>query len=383
MKTTVPAPYLSVDLDILDHNIDVICKYQNISVDRIIAVVKDSGYGIGSLQMAKSYEKKGVEYFAVATMVEALFLRENDISGTILHMGLSTVEDAEIAIKNDITLTIVDPLQLQEFSQCHLLPEFHIIIDTGMNRNGLRSNELIEGRFDSELRNILPKVTGVYTHYHSSDQVDQTQTVEQNERFIESKQYLQALGLSEVMYHSCNSGAIIYGKIPKGEHVRPGIMLHGIIPDCSSKDIGLREVSALYSCITSIREVHKGEGVGYSHLYNSETEGTIVTIPLGYGDGFSRALTQKCEVLIREKRYPILARVTMDYLLVDVGFDYVEIGDRVTLIGRDGDDEITVSDLSRALNTIPYEILCQVGASMAHHYHRSGTTVELSPQRVF
>jgi alanine racemase len=383
LNSTLSVPYLSVDLDSLDHNIDVICAHQNIGVERIIAVVKDSGYGIGSLPMARSYEAKGVRYFAVATIREALFLRENGITGEILHMGLSDECDISTAIEQNITLTVVDQSQLAIFGTADSLPKLHLIIDTGMNRNGLRCDELLNSRFEKPLQRIIDSVTGVYTHFHSSDQPDQGETEKQRELFLRAQNYLKTVGMGEVVVHSSNSGAVIYGSVPEGELVRPGIMLHGIVPDCGTVDINLKEVSSLYSKVSSIRKVYVGEGVGYSHLYKPESEGTVVTIPIGYGDGFSRALTQGCSVLIRGKRYPVLARVTMDYILVDLGDDPVEIGDRVTLIGSDGDESISLCELSQAIDTIPYEILCQVGSSMAHHYHRSGVDQSSREQIVF
>lgn len=383
MEIKHPTSTMFVDLDAIDHNLKTICSHCEISPNKVIAVVKDSGYGVGSYEMVKTLQKQGVSFFAVAAMDEALFLRSKGVNDKIIVLGYASQSDFEIASEQNVTVSLVDPLQFTFLQNIETMPDVHLMVDTGMNRNGLRYDELLDGCFDLQIETVSEHVTGLFTHFYASDQCDQDDTELQRGRFSQCADYLNNRGVRFDVTHSSNSGAILFGTVPEGEYVRPGIALHGGIRKSEYDCFGLREVSALKSTVTSIRKVVPGEGVSYNHLYKPDTQGRIATIPIGYGDGFSRSFTGNCDVLINGKRYPILARVTMDFVLVDVREDNVQIGDVVTLIGTDDTEINSICDLAERINTISYEILCTVGRGSNHIYHRSGVELYSESRIVF
>ncbi len=376
-------PTAIVDLDKLDSNLHQLCNRSSTTPDRVIAVIKDSGYGAGSLAMANSLQQQGVNWFAVAGHDEALFLRDRGVDANILLLGLTPNEELSNLIAQNVTLSIVNSAQLSEYSSCSSKLDLHLLVDTGMNRNGIRYNEILNGDFDEQLKAISGQISGVYTHFHSSDQIDQEPTEEQRRRFNSVLNHLKTVGITPKMVHSGNSGATIYGSTPSNEMVRFGISLHGVTPDCSISTLGLQEITEIVSSVSSLRSITANEGVGYSHHHRSKTDSQIATVPLGYGSGFLRQFTGKASVIIHGKRYPILARVTMDFLLIDIGDDSVQLGDKVTILGEDRSESISLCELSSAVNTIPYEILCQLGSSLDHHYVRSGKVVSKQNRSIF
>jgi len=376
-------PTALVNLDNLDNNLHQLCKQSGTTPNRVIAVVKDSGYGVGSLEMVNSLEKQGVTWFAVAGYDEALYLREQGVHSNVLLLGTVPSTALRKIVGNQITLSIVNTEQLSDFSATKSTPTLHLLVDTGMNRNGLRFDEILNGDFDKQLQDLSSQITGVYTHFHSSDQIDQTPTELQRKRFYDVIHYLKSLKINPDIIHSANSGATIFGTIPENEMVRFGISLHGVTPDCSISNIGLTEVTQIVSSVSSLRSVRANDGIGYSHHHRVKVDTKIATIPLGYGSGFLRRFTGNASVLINGKKYPILARVTMDFLLIDIGDDQVEIGDRVTILGTDQSEQITLCEMATSVDTIPYEILCQLGSSLNHHYIRNGEVVSKQNRSIF
>ncbi len=376
-------PTAVVDLDNLDNNLHQLCRQSNTSPDRVIAVVKDSGYGVGSFEMVCSLEQQGVEWFAVAGHDEALFLRSKGVKSNILLLGLAPTTHLDEIISNTITVSIVNTGQLSEYLESESKPDLHLLVDTGMNRNGLRYDSILNGDYDDKLRELASQIKGIYTHFHSSDQLDQSPTEKQRRRFSAVIDHLKQLDINPKIVHSGNSGATIFGTTPSNEMVRFGISLHGVTPDCSISDIGLKEVTEIVSSVSSLRSICAEDGVGYSHLHKSSKNSQIATVPLGYGSGFLRQFTGVASVIINGKRYPILARVTMDFLLIDIGDDAVNLGDVVTILGKNGAEVISLCELSSAVNTIPYEILCQLGSSLDHHYIRSGKVVSKQNRSIF
>lgn len=377
------SPMLRVNLDNLIHNIDMLKKHADIDAARIIAVVKDNGYGAGSLALVKTLADHGVKHFAVASLNEAMFLRRSGVEDNILLLGYASEENYSTMVEYNITATVVDQTQLDSLMNTADVPKLHLLIDTGMHRNGLRSDEIITGDFDSRILKLAGSVEGVYTHFYASDQENQTSTDIQHGEFLKALHHLTAIGVTADLIHSANSGAVLYGEVHTHEMVRPGILLHGISPDCRDSGFELKEITELHSYVTSIRDVYSGEGVSYSHLYTLSNSSRIATIPLGYGSGFNRLFTGRCCVIIKGKKYSVLPRVTMDYILVDIGDDLIELGDRVTILGADGDEFISIADLSSAVGTIPYEVLCQLGSSLPHEYYRHGKLSHVVESNIF
>jgi len=373
-------PVFTVHLDRLAHNLDILCAHANKTPDQIIAVVKDNGYGIGAFPMASLLANHGVNHFAVAAFDEALFLRDKGIEGTILLLGLSDSSQIEIARTHKITLSIVDPVQFRPFSENNHLQNVHLLIDTGMHRNGIRHDEILSGKFDTYLDSLGSKITGLYTHYHSSDQTDQQSVEEQHQLFEQVKAYLADRGIRPSVCHCSNSGAVVYGTVSDSEFVRFGIAFHGIGQEICPE---LEEVSEIHSVVTAVRTVYPGEGISYNHLFVAQETTKVATVPIGYGDGYSRSFTGNSSVIINGIKYPILARVTMDYVVVAVGNDRVNVGDQATLLGTDGNESILITELASAIHTIPYEILCTCGAAMDHRYCIDGETVSMISRPLF
>jgi len=380
-------PYMEVNLDLIKKNLSEICKKTNKDASKVIAVVKDNSYGLGAGNVAKVLHDAGVSWFCTATIKEALFLRKRGISGDILVLGRTDESSFQDAWRHNITLSITDSAQLVSVEKNRYDFKWHLNIDTGMRRDGISHAYFSDG---NETLKTLSKsksaISGVYTHFHSSDDKDQSGTDTQKRHFKKAVSNLQNAGFKFDVIHTSNSGACLYSKVEEREYVRAGVLLYGCRPD-PSRPTGIDVAEAVKICarVSGVCSIKKGDGVSYGHTWKASQDTKIATIAVGYSDGFPRALTETAYVVIKGESYPIVGRVTMDYILADIGASAsVSTGDEVIAAGNAGADfKVSIDELALNARTIGYELLCKFGASMNHKYVSGSRTIAFHERDLF
>ena len=370
--------YAVIDLSKLKSNFLNIRK--KVKKSRIMAVVKANAYGhgvneiVGALQ---SLEDKKPEYYAVALADEAVELRKLKIKQQILVFEPLTKEESELIFRYNIIPTVFSDQHLQillhskrrnNIRQKDKRIKIHVKIDTGMNRLGIKYNnaaDFIEKI--SNNNNFL--IDGIYTHFATSDEKDKTFAKLQLKRFNDLIADLKKRNIKFGLVHAANSGAILDMPDSYFDMVRPGISLYGYYPSLeTSESIPLKPIMSIYSFVTSVKQIEKGETVSYGRLFTAKRRTKIISVPIGYADGFNRNLTNKATAIINGKIYRQVGRVTMDRIMFDVGNDDIKLNDKVTLLGKSNNLEITAWDWGKILNTIPYEITCNISGRIPRIY---------------
>ena len=373
--------WAEIDLDAIHHNLEAM--HENLKPDtKICAVIKTDAYGHGALEIARSLEE--IDYvagYATATVDEAMELRENGVRKPILVLGYTFEDSYEDMVRFDIRPTIFRLDMAKAFSDaaCRLGKKapVHIKIDTGMSRIGFQvekaSVEEILEIF--KLDNLVPE--GIFTHFARSDESDKTSAREQYELFRQMIHALEERGLSFQIHHCANSAAILELPETDLEMVRAGITLYGLWPsEEMDHSFPLEPALSLHSRIVHIKTLPAGRSVSYGGTFVTTEDTLVATIPVGYGDGYPRGLSSKGYVLIHGQKAPILGRVCMDQMMVDItGIDGVKILDSVTLIGRDMDREISMEELGELSGRFNYEFSCDLGNRIPRIYFRNGQEV--------
>ncbi|MBR5489710.1 MAG: alanine racemase [Oscillospiraceae bacterium] len=338
---------------------------------KFMGVVKADAYGHGAAHVAEAIAEAGGDYLAVACFAEAAMLREAGIKLPILILGITPPGYAEELRKLDITQTVpslVYAKALSEALEGNL--KCHLKLDSGMSRTGFSWRE-------ESLVNIietmkLPKLNfeGVFTHFAVSDEPEKDFTITQFNRFMSTiKSVEESCGHVFEIKHCANSGAVINFREYALDMVRPGIMTYGMYPAAERGGIELKSAMSLKSRVYAINELLPGDTVGYGRAYTVEKPMRVATIPVGYADGISRSLSGKLDVLIRGKRCPQIGRICMDMFMVDITeLSECELEDVVTIIGRDGWEEITADELAAKQGSINYEITCDVAPRVTRIY---------------
>lgn len=337
---------------------------------QLIAVVKADAYGHGALAIAKRALEAGATGLAVALLEEAIDLRTNGIVAPILVLGRMNPAYAQLAVKYDLTVTVFQEEWLVEANLCLKEGELtiHLEIDTGMGRTGIRERTELIRIIDILKKSERISLSGVYTHFATSDEADPSYMHQQEARFQELLKDIPTEGVP-IILHAANSAASIRETSGHYDAIRFGISMYGIYPSEYVKehtDLILKSAFSLQSEIISIKHVKMGETISYGATYQTETDEWIATIPIGYGDGWTRGL-QGQTVLIAGKRMPLVGRICMDQCMIKLDQRY-EVGERVTLIGKQGEAEITVEEIAERLGTIPYEIPCMIGKRVPRIY---------------
>lgn len=365
--------YAKVNLSAIKHNVAVI--KQNIgSGPMFCAVVKANAYGHGSVMVAKAALEGGADWLAVAMPEEARELREGGIKAPILVLGPSNRWQWEVASELDISMVVAskDCLNsaLAAAKKCGKVQKLHIKTDTGMNRVGVRSTDELNELLDTIEREPLLELQGVMTHFSCADEEDKQYTYMQAERFDEFAGIVKQRGFSP-MLHAANSATAI--DMPKFGYdmVRVGISLYGCYPSHEvKKQVKLRPALSMYSHISHIKTVEEGSRISYGGTFAADRTMRVATLPLGYADGFSRLLSNKGEVFIHGKRARVLGRVCMDQILVDVTeIEMAKLHDEAVIIGKQGRDEITATEVADIIGTINYEVLCNISARVPRLYY--------------
>jgi len=341
---------------------------------KIMAVVKANAYGLGAVEISKLAVSLGADYLGVAIPEEGVELRRNGIDVPILVFTPPFEHQLELFFKYELTPTITSFEEANKFNS--LSEKFgkrikcHIKVDTGMGRIGVNYKDAFEfvKRIYHEFKNLY--IEGIYTHFATSDEKDKSFAYLQFERFTGLIKELNSARIEIPLKHCANSGAILDMPETYLDMVRPGVMLYGYYPslDVLNK-IELKPVMTLKSKIAFIKEIESGTSISYGRRFIAKEKTKIVTIPIGYADGYRRSLTNLGKVEIKGKLFPVVGTVTMDQIMVDVGLNTdVKVGDDVILFGN---ENLTAWDVAKLLGTIPYEICCNISARVPRVYVRN------------
>ena len=358
-----------VDLDAITHNLGAIRKRVGVPV---MGIVKAEAYGHGLVPVARHLQAQGVDQLGVAFLEEGIALREAGITLPILVLGGIFGPQAADLIAHDLEVTVssLDKLRQVEAAAGSLgrKATVHLKVDTGMERIGVHSYScaaLIEAAVASQWCTIK----GIYSHLACSDDPSSPMTALQVERFAEACAHFERLGAPMPLRHLANSGGVLHFPETWLDMVRPGIVLYGVLPDpASQRSMDLRPALSLVSQVVYFKVVRAGNPVSYGATWAPAADTRVVTVPIGYGDGWPRALSSRGQVLVRGHRYPVVGRICMDQFMVDIGCDSAWNEDEVVLVGTSGAEKITVEDVALAAGTIGYEILTGLNGRIPRAY---------------
>ena len=367
----MPNAWLELDLEAARLNLLAIKSKLRPHVD-VIAMVKANAYGHGAVPMAKAFLAAGAARLGVAFVGEAVELRNAGITEPIVLVGSFTRGEADDLVRYDVTPAVADLDLARQLGAAAKRAgrkiAVHVDVDTGMGRLGVRFEKA--AFFVENLRAVEGIwIEGIFTHLSSADEDDQTYSRLQVRRFASVMERLRAEGITIPFAHVQNSAGVLNLPEVGFQGVRPGLSLYGLHPSAETQRKALlRPVMSFHSRVVMLKRVPADSFVSYNRTFKTSTERNLATVSVGYGDGLPRALSNQGHVLIRGCAYPIAGRVTMDHIVVDLGNDEVRPGDRVTLIGRDGGEEITADQLAAWSSTISYEIACGITQRVARMY---------------
>lgn len=354
----MPVSNIIINMGALRHNMKVIRRHlpENVA---ILATVKANAYGHGAVQTLGAALEEGFTAGAVARVEEGKELRDAGFTCPLYVLGLPLAEDMPAGVSSGLTLPVDDTVDLDALEAVAAVAkktaDVMIAVDTGMNRIGVHPEDV--PALLAKLKTYPHiHVRGAFTHMATADHREKDAALAQLDRFDEAVSHMDTSG--DFLISAANSAGVV--DIPRSWHdlARPGIILYGPQPsDVMTNRLDLRYAMSLVSHVTHVQTLHKGEAIGYGGTYVAERDMKTATVPIGYADGYPRALSNCGDVLIGGRRCPIVGRVCMDQLMVAAGND-VEPGDEVVLMGRQGDEEITVDEISAKAGTIPHEILC-------------------------
>ncbi|MBS4537429.1 alanine racemase [Clostridium sp. D2Q-11] len=351
----------------------------------VTAVVKANGYGHDAVEVSKVFLSNGADRLAVATLSEAIELREGGITEEpILILGYTPNSQAEDLLNYNITSTIYSLNQGKEISKLasikNQIAKVHIKIDTGMGRLGLRSddNPIDTIMKISELTNI--EIEGIFTHFARADEKNKEFTKIQFNKFKQITDGLEKRGLNIPIKHVSNSAAIIDLPEYNLDMVRAGIMLYGLYPskEVNKSNVNLKPAMSLKAKLSYLKKVPEKVGLSYGHIYTTDKASKIGTLPIGYADGFTRLLSGKVEGSINNKRAKIVGRICMDQCMIDLShIDDVDVGDTITLFSNGDNNTVHIDEVAENLGTINYEIVCMVAKRVPRVFVRETNIIKI------
>ena len=375
--------YAKIDLDAIAYNMEQM--KQNIRPEtKVMAVIKADGYGHGAVQIAEMMERWNYIWgFAVATLDEAVVLRTEGIQKPILVLGCVFPDQYMEMLKHEIRMNIYTEEMAESISRMAAregkTAYMHIKLDTGMSRLGFGINEQSVETIKriSKMPNV--NMEGIFTHFTKADEKDKSFTKKQIQEFVWMTERLKEKNVRFTYEHCSNSAGIIDVPEANFDIVRAGISTYGLYPseEVDKTNVKLKPALALKSHVAFVKEIESGTPVSYGGTFVAKEKMKIATIPVGYADGYPRSLSNKGYVLIRGKKAPILGRVCMDQFMVDVTqIEGVSFGDKVTMIGKDGNEILPVEVLSELSGRFNYEFVCDLGKRIPRVYVRDGKIAE-------
>lgn len=365
--------YAEIDLDAIAHNIDEVRKKVGEEVG-ILAVIKADGYGHGAIPIAGKLKDK-VQYFAVAAVEEAVELREAGVTLPVLILGYTSPAQYEEVVRYDITQTIYSVDTAQKLSDEALrqgkCAKIHIALDTGMTRIGfLMSEDSVEEIMQiSRLSGIY--LEGLFSHFACADMYDKTYSKKQMELYDWFVEELEKRNIRIPIKHLCNSAGIIEFDSHRFNMVRSGIMTYGLYPsdEVRTDEVILQPALSWKTHVINVKTVEAGHGVSYGATYVTDRPTKIATLSVGYADGYPRALSNRGRVIIHGEYAPVIGRVCMDQMMVDVShIDNVQIEDIAVLVGCDGNNHISVEEAADLSGSFNYEFVCGISHRVKRVY---------------
>lgn len=358
--------YLEINLNNLKHNVMVLKNAMPPQCE-LMAVVKADAYGHGAFEIATYMNRIGVKAFAVATIDEGIELRRAGISGEILILGYTAPARAKELHRYDLTQTLINYEYALGLNKQGYRVKEHIKVDTGMHRLGFDDEDAESAAAVFSLKHI--KVSGIYTHLCAADSLDKKDicfTNRQIQSFYQMIKRLEERGINIPKVHIQSSYGLLNYPELRCDYVRAGIALYGVLssPDDTTKlQLDLRPVLSLKAKVILLREIEKGDSVGYGRAFVADRDSLIAILPIGYADGYPRSLScGKGYVIINGHKAPVVGKICMDQLAVDVtDLPDVKIGAIATVIGQDGKEEITAPVVADNLGSIANELLCRMG----------------------
>lgn len=369
--------WIEINLDHLTSNLQEI-KAAIGPATQIMAVVKADGYGHGAVAIAEAALKAGASSLAVAFVEEAVGLRRAGIDAPVLVLGYTDPIHFHSLIEYRLTPTVFSLQTALELSKRaaaeKLIMPVQLKVDTGMGRIGFLPKEFVDAAYRISRMPGL-KIEGVFTHFSSSDEEDQTYTREQKLLFDRMIDHCNDKGIAFPLIHAANSAAAMAYPDSRYNLIRFGISLYGCYPaeGIFKYRFKLRPILTFKSRVVMVKEVPPGTAISYGCTYRTNKDSIIATVPVGYADGYSRLLSNKGLVLIRGRRAMVVGRVCMDHLMVDAThIPGVRRGDEVVLYGRQGDEEIMIEEMAGLIDTVNYELLCIINKRVPRFYFKGG-----------
>ena len=382
MENSIRPVWAEVDLGCIEHNVKQIkslCENK-----KIYGVVKADAYGHGALDIVQVLLKSGVTDLAVALITEALEIIKSGINVPILILGFTPLTFAEDILNNNIEQTVYDLEYAKKLSEIaqekNKTAKIHIAVDTGMGRIGFLPNEkgMEAVRQISKLPNI--NIEGIFTHFSTADEADKTYSMEQLYKFNKFVDDLEREGIKFNIKHASNSAGIM--DLPEAHFnaVRPGIIMYGYYPsnEVIKERLDLKPALTLKTSVVHVKTLPKDMYISYGRKYKTDKERVIATLPIGYADGYTRALSNKGKVIVNGKLASIVGAVCMDQCMIDVtDVGTVKVGDEVILLGEHGNTRFNADDLAELLDTINYEIICMIGRRVPRVYINNEKIVKI------
>jgi alanine racemase len=366
--------HLTIDRDALRDNYAAIARH--VRGVEVMPILKANAYGHGLIEVARVCEELGAPAVGVAYLEEGIHLRRAGLRLPILILGGIAATQIPLFLRHDLELTASSLDKLSAIDACAaelgVRARVHLKIDTGMERIGVHhysADKLLE----ASLKVTHTDVVGIFTHFANAE--ERTPTLLQLERFLEVLRFYERRSMKTPIRHAASSGAIAGCAESHLDRVRPGVVFYGASPTLDpamASALGVRPALSWTSEVVFFKVVRAGDPVSYGSTWSSPSDTRVITLPVGYGDGYPRALSSRAEVLVRGQRYPVVGRVCMDQLMVSIGQGTAYNGDVVTLIGRDGDEAVRVEDLARWAGTIPHEILTCINTRVPRVYVDGG-----------
>ncbi|MDO4710246.1 MAG: alanine racemase [Pseudomonadota bacterium] len=369
---------IEINLDAYAENLRHIRRHTGVP---LMAIVKANAYGHGLLPMARQALQSAASQLGVAIAEEALALRQAGINAPILVLGAVPKAQLAACIQAGIEITVPSEQGLAEaLAVAESLGKpalIHLKIDTGMARIGVPAEKAAH-LIEAALTSPCCRIQGIFSHLACADEPDSPMTAQQLERFLSACEYFQRIGAPMPVRHLANSGGVMNFPATWLDMVRPGIMSYGVLPgkDCRAQ-LPLQPVLALKSAVAYSKQVEAGTPVGYGASWRSAKATHIATIPLGYGDGWSRQLSSRGAVLIGGRLRAIAGRICMDQFMVDTGAQPLAAGEEVVLIGEQHGASIRIDEVAELAGTIGYELLTHMSARLPRVYLKNGQPVEI------
>lgn len=369
-----------INLDAIHENV-VNAKALTKPGTKLMAIIKADAYGHGAVMVAHTLEDVADAY-GVAILEEGIELRQSGINKPILILGYTPAPLYPAMIKYDIATAVFEYDMAERMSEAAekigKKAKVHIKLDTGMSRIGFKQ--------DDESLEVIKKIAklpgieieGCFTHFATMDEKDKTKSMKQFERYMYFVKRIEDVGITIPVKHVSNSAGIIEKQEVNLDMVRDGICVYGMYPsdEVDKTKLKLTPAMEIKSYVSFVKTLEAGVEIGYGGTYTTTKETTVATIPVGYADGYSRALSNRGRVLIKGKSFPIIGRVCMDQFMVDISeLPEIRQGDEVTLVGRDGDEYISIEEVADMSYSFNYEFVCDIGKRIPRVYYKGGKVI--------